>query len=304
MALVLLDRVQDSTTTTGTGTITLSGTAPTGYQSFASIGNGNTTYYTIVDQVGANWEVGIGTYTSSGTTLSRTTVLASSNSGSLVNFTAGTKNVFCDYPAGKAVYFDASGNINSAGQFVSTVSTGTAPFVIASTTSVANLSIGGNAGNVTGTVAVGNGGTGITTTPSNGQVPIGNGTNYTAATLTGGNGISITNASGSITINGTGSTLNSQTGAYVLVASDAGKTISITTGGVTVNNSVFSAGNIVTIFNNSASSQTITQGTGVTMQWAGQTASQTGSRTLGLYGLATLVFISASSVVISGAGLT
>ena len=107
MAFVLADRVQETTTTTGTGTVTLAG-AVSGYQSFAAVGNGNTTYYTIAAQTGTEWEVGIGTYTSSGTTLSRTTVLSSSNSGSLVNFSAGTKNVFVDYPAGKAVYIDTT----------------------------------------------------------------------------------------------------------------------------------------------------------------------------------------------------
>ena len=105
MALVLADRVQETSTTTGTGTLTLAG-AVAGFQSFAAIGNGNTTYYTITNAAGS-WEVGIGTYTSSGTTLSRTTVLASSNSGSLVSFT-GTLNVFCDYPSERAVYQDAS----------------------------------------------------------------------------------------------------------------------------------------------------------------------------------------------------
>ena len=84
MALVLADRVKETTTTTGTGTITLGGAA-TGYQSFAVIGNGNTTQYCIAGQGTNEWEVGVGTYTSSGTTLARTTVLASSNSGSLVN---------------------------------------------------------------------------------------------------------------------------------------------------------------------------------------------------------------------------
>jgi hypothetical protein len=98
MAFVLADRVKETTTTTGTGTVTLLG-ASTGYQSFSAIGNGNTTYYTIAAQTGTEWEVGIGTYTSSGTTLSRTTVLSSSNSGSLVNFSAGTKDVFVTYPA-------------------------------------------------------------------------------------------------------------------------------------------------------------------------------------------------------------
>ena len=103
MALVLADRVKDSTTTTSTGTVTLSGTAPTGYQNFSVIGNGNTTYYTIAHQTANEWEVGIGTYTSSGTTLSRDTVLASSNSGSLVNFSAGTKDVFVTYPAERTI---------------------------------------------------------------------------------------------------------------------------------------------------------------------------------------------------------
>ena len=102
MALVLKDRVRETTTTTGTGTVTLAG-AVTGFQSFSAIGNGNTTFYTIAGQGTSEWEVGIGTYTSSGTTLSRTTVLASSNSGSLVNFSAGTKDVFVTYPAGRTL---------------------------------------------------------------------------------------------------------------------------------------------------------------------------------------------------------
>lgn len=102
MALVLADRVKETTTTTGTGTVTLLG-ASTGYQSFAVVGNANITYYTIAGQTGSEWEVGIGTYTSAGTTLARTTVLASSNSGSLVTFSAGTKDVFVTYPAGRSV---------------------------------------------------------------------------------------------------------------------------------------------------------------------------------------------------------
>ena len=111
MALVLADRVRETTTTAGTGTITLLGAVPS-CQSFAVVGNGNTTYYTIVAYTGTEYEVGIGTYTSSGTTLSRDTVLASSNGGSLVNFSAGTKDVFVDYPAGRAVYEDAAGNVD------------------------------------------------------------------------------------------------------------------------------------------------------------------------------------------------
>lgn len=102
MPLVIADRVKETTTTTGTGTVTLLG-AVAGYQSFSVIGNANTTYYTIVGQTTTEWEVGVGTYTSSGTTLSRDTILASSNSGSAVNFSAGTKDVFVNYPAGRAV---------------------------------------------------------------------------------------------------------------------------------------------------------------------------------------------------------
>jgi hypothetical protein len=117
MALVLADRVQETTLTTGTGTVTLAG-AVLGFQTFAVIGNGNTTFYTIADQGGSNWEVGIGTYTASGTTLSRDTVLASSNGGALVDFTAGTKTAFVTYPSEKSVNLDTAGNVNIPNQIV------------------------------------------------------------------------------------------------------------------------------------------------------------------------------------------
>lgn len=99
MALIVKDRVKETTTTTGTGSITLAG-AVSGFQSFSTIGDGNSTFYTI--DGGSQWEVGIGTYTSSGTALSRDTVLASST-GSKIDFSAGTKTVFVTYPAGKSV---------------------------------------------------------------------------------------------------------------------------------------------------------------------------------------------------------
>ena len=101
MTFVVADRVKETTTTTGTGAVTLLGAA-TGFQSFAVIGNSNLTYYTIAGQTGNEWEVGIGTYTSSGTTLARTTVLANSagTQPSALNFSAGTKDVFVAYPAG------------------------------------------------------------------------------------------------------------------------------------------------------------------------------------------------------------
>jgi len=124
MALVLADRVKETTTTTGTGTVTLLG-ASTGFQSFSAIGTGNTTYYTIAGQTTSEWEVGIGTYTLVGTTLSRDTVLASSNSGSLVTFSAGTKDVFVTYPSERAIT-GGEGYIENDAQIdvSSTISTG------------------------------------------------------------------------------------------------------------------------------------------------------------------------------------
>jgi hypothetical protein len=110
MALVLKDRVKETTTTTGTGSFALAG-AVTGYDSFGQIGNGNTTYYAVYLDGGSEWEVGIGTYTAP-STLSRDTILASSNAGSVVTFSAGQKTIWCDYPAGKAVYTDATGSIS------------------------------------------------------------------------------------------------------------------------------------------------------------------------------------------------
>lgn len=153
MALVLKDRVKETCSSPGTGTVTLLG-ASTGYQSFSAIGDGNTTFYTIADQGGANWEVGIGTYTASGTTLSRDTVLASSAGGTTkVNFSSGTQDVFVTYPAGKSVNLDASNNVSALG----TVSSGTWQG---------------------STIGIAYGGTNGTATPTAGGVPYGTGTAY------------------------------------------------------------------------------------------------------------------------------
>jgi len=235
MALVVKDRVQETTTTTGTGTITLAG-AVTGFQSFSVIGDANTTYYTIA--AGSEFEVGIGTYTSSGTTLSRDTILESSNGGSAVNFSAGTKNVFVTYPAERALYTDASSNAialgtpasatltNASGLPLTTGVTGTLPIAnggtgststtyasltanVTGTLPIANGGTGSTsttfvnaATNVTGTLPVANGGTGQTSY-TNGQLLIGNttGNTLTKATLTGtANQVVVTDGAGSITL--------------------------------------------------------------------------------------------------------
>ena len=147
MALVLADRVQQTGTANTTVSFTLSGSV-TGYQSFAVVGNGNTTYYAATDG-SVNWEVGIGTYSTTGPTLTRTTILSSSNSGSAVTF-SGTVNVFVTYPSEKSVNLDGSGNVSALGTVSSGVWQGTA-------------------------VAVGYGGTGLTTLTA-GYIPYGNGT--------------------------------------------------------------------------------------------------------------------------------
>ena len=103
MALVLSDRIKETTVTTGAGTYALAG-AVTGYEAFSVVGNGNTTFYSCTD--GTNWEVGVGTYTSSGTTLARSTILNSSNSDSAVSWGSGTKTIFCTLPASKIVNTD------------------------------------------------------------------------------------------------------------------------------------------------------------------------------------------------------
>ena len=134
MALVIKDRVKETSTTTGTGTFTLAGAA-TGFQSFAAIGDGNTTFYTIVLVGGNEWEVGIGTYTSSGTTLSRGTILSSSNSGNAVNFSAGTKDVFVTYPSERAI----TGGGGGIGALVVNATTVTDSYTVATGTNAQSV---------------------------------------------------------------------------------------------------------------------------------------------------------------------
>ena len=113
MAFTISDRIKETTTTTGTGTYTLAG-AVTGFETFtANLSNGDTTYYCCTDN--SDFEVGLGTFASSGTTLARTTILSSSNSNSAVNWTSGTRTIFCTLPAAKAVIEDGSDNVTVGG---------------------------------------------------------------------------------------------------------------------------------------------------------------------------------------------
>ena len=110
MALVINDRVKVTSTTTGTGAMAL-GAAADGFETFAQgIGNNNTTYYCIFNTGTSEFEVGLGTLDGSSANLTRTTVISSSNGDAAVNFTSGTKDVFCTLPASKSVYLDATGN--------------------------------------------------------------------------------------------------------------------------------------------------------------------------------------------------
>ena len=111
MALVINDRVKETSTTTGTGAVSLGG-AVTGFETFAAgIGNSNTVYYCIAHQDQDEFEVGLGTLNGDSSTLTRTTVISSSNSDSAVNLSSGTKDVFCTQPASKAVFEDADNDV-------------------------------------------------------------------------------------------------------------------------------------------------------------------------------------------------
>ena len=233
MALVLKDRVKETTTTAGNGVITLAGAA-LGYQSFAVIGNTNTTYYCISGQTTSEWEVGIGTYASSGTTLTRTTVLANSagTQPTALVFSAGTKDVFVTYPSDKSVNQDAAGIVTlpSGSTLVAPVldtpasgnfSTGTF------TWPTFNQNTSGTAAGLSTTLALGSGGTGQTSAQlamnalagavTNGYLLLGNGTNVvmaapptwnqsTTGAATGGasGAIAATTLSASSTVSGTG----------------------------------------------------------------------------------------------------
>jgi len=152
MAFITADRVLDSSTSTGTGAFVVSGTPAAGYQTFSAVMSvGDTCYYSIQGQTTSEWEVGLGTY-SSANTLTRTTVYSSSNAGSAVTFSAGTKNVFLTMAASRSIQLDASGNVTALGTPTSV-----------NLTNATNLPL---ASGVSGTLSTANGGLGASMSPT------------------------------------------------------------------------------------------------------------------------------------------
>lgn len=368
MALVVKDRVKETTTTTGTGTLTLAG-AETGFQSFAAIGNANTTFYAIVQAATGAWEVGIGTYTASGTTLSRDTVLASSNAGAAVNLAAGSKEVFVTYPASysfgtsqtlaianggtgettRQAAMDALAGAVTSGQYLRGNGTDVVMSAIqAADVPTLNQNTTGTAANVSGVVAFANGGTGQTTRQAAmdalagavtaGQYLRGDGTDVVMSAIqaadvptlnqnTTGTATNATNLTGSGSISSTTTATTAAektattvvaTAAFVdrlrslttpstgtsgtLVVGDRGALVAAT-GAITVPASVFAARDVVTIANSSNTGAiSLIQGSGLTLRLAGTTT--TGTRTLAINGIATIVFISPTVALVSGGGLT
>jgi len=340
MALVLKDRVKETSTTTGTGTFTLAGTSA-GFQAFSVIGDGNTTYYTIVLQGGSEFEVGLGTYTLSGTTLARTTILASSNSNNAVNFSAGTKDVFVTYPAGKSINADASNVVNTPGAIIAPQAGSTIPFYFVNQAAFpsaatyhgalahshsdgamyfAHSSVWVKLLDENTDVTVSQGGTGASTLTG---IIKGNGTAaFTAATAgtdyvapSGALGTPSSGTLSSCTVDGTNLVgylnipQNSQSAAYTLVIGDSGKHIFHPVGDnnartftIPANSSVaYPIGTAITFINMAVANVTIAITTDtLTLSPAGTA----GSRTLATNGSATCIKITSTQWLISGSGLT
>ena len=257
MALVLQDRVQETTTSPGVGDISLGG-AVTGFRTFASVmANADTCYYAIADQGGANWEVGLGTYATSGNLLQRTTVYSSSAGGTTkANFSSGNQAVFITYPAGRSVNLDGSGNVSALGTVASgtwqgttiavayggtgtTTSTGTGSVVLSNSPALTTPNLGTPSAitltnatglplgtGVSGTLPTTNGGTGLTSFTTNGAVYATSTSALTTGTLpvvSGGTGTTTSTGTGSVVLNNTPSlttpAIGAATGTSLVVTS-------------------------------------------------------------------------------------
>jgi hypothetical protein len=263
MAFITADRVKDTSTTTGTGNITVSGSAPFGYRTFSTVLSvGDTFYYCIQGQGTAEWEVGLGTYASTNQ-FARTTVLASSASGSAVSFSSGTKNVFITLPANKTLQFDASGSptaggilygtgsmlsysaVGTAGQALVSGGTGAPTWAtITGLGTVTSVNVSGGttglttsggpvttSGTITlaGTLAAANGGTGLTSPGTNGNVLTSNGSAWVSQAPSGGSGTSISNGTSNVTIASSNGAITMATAGTTAMTIDTSQNVGIGT---------------------------------------------------------------------------
>jgi hypothetical protein len=266
MALVIADRVRETSTTTGTGTLTLDG-AVTGFRTFGSaIGDGNTCYYTIT--LGADWEVGLGTVGTG--TLARTTVLKSSNSNNAVNFGAGAKDVFVTYAADVAAITSAAQTFTAAQAFRAS----NAIRSEAASTQDA-IVIAGRAGGTSSYAAT-----------------------LTPATLSANRTVTVPDETFTIGYRNIPA-VGTKTGSYTLAVGDVGKYVQLGSGGsITIPDATFAEGDVISIFNNTTGNITIT--CTITTAYIAGTDSDKASVTLATRGVATILFISGTVCVISG----
>ena len=336
MALILKDRISETTTTTGTGTLTLDG-ALSGFQPFSSIGDTNTTYYCITD--GAAWEVGLGTYSTSGDTLARTTVLSNSNGNTTqITLAAGTKTVFSVYPAERAIVVNgATIQIpNSAVLPLANGGTGssTAAFSGSNITDLNATAItAGTISNARTTASSSNGASSIVERDASGNFSTnvitansysGSGANLTSinasnissgllAVARGGTGNEFFTVSGPATSAKTYTFPNenmsvgyrnippvgTKTGSYTLATADIGEYVQVGSGGsITIPDATFAEGDAISIFNNTSGNVTVT--CSITTAYISGTDTDKASVTLATRGVCTVLFISSTVCVITG----
>lgn len=297
MAFVLADRVRETTTTAGTGAVSLAG-AVSGFQTFsAAIGNSNNTYYTIADPITGAWEVGIGTYSSSGNTLSRDTVLSSSNSGSLVTFASNSKDVFVTQPASRAVFVQNAGTGLQTGTTAGT--SGAVPYYNTTSTIASSAVLASNAlvvgGGVGGAPATTTTGTGVVTAVGNAvntsgglvtqsgtlaasSLVVGGGSGTAVSTITTGTGVVTalgvnTGSAGAFVVNG-GALGTPSSGTVTNLTGTASININGTVGATTPN-----TGNFTTV---TASADSSFTSTGALLISKGTAAQQPGSPATGM----------------------
>ena len=266
MALVIADRVRETSTTTGTGTLTLDG-AVTGFRTFSSaIGDTNTCYYTIT--LAADYEVGLGTVGAG--TLARTTILKSSNSNNAVNFGAGTKDVFATYPGEKAVVTD-----------------NTQTFVAAQTFRAASA-IRSEAASTQDAIVIAGRAGGTSSYAST----------ITPATLSANRTVTIPDETFTIGYRNIPA-VGTKTGSYTLAVGDVGKYVQLGSGGsITIPDATFAEGDVISIFNNTTGNITLT--CSITTAYIAGTDTDKATMTLATRGVATVLFISSTVCVVSG----